>query len=203
MKLYLSADFKKINAIGKNFENSFLFIYFADVQIFQIFRIKNPKVPLCPKWIVFALFERDSWNFWKTVLVSIWLFITISEYSERKKAYGFYPFVFSIFFSCYCFEYFTNQLQNVDFIKVVPSNFNKLTQEFDQRKKPNFFIPNFIYTVRREHYLFWELSRLARGMSTTFTHYDWDQNSVWKFSKVSKNFPFFFCQKANDLLHWP
>jgi len=35
-------------------------------------------------------------------------------------------------------------------------------------------IPQFIYRARREHYIYWELSRLARGKSTTFTYFDWD-----------------------------
>lgn len=55
----------------------------------------------------------------------------------------------------------------------------KINQEFEKRENPNPLIPSFIYRIRREHYLYWELSRLARGKSTTFTHYDWDNNSVF------------------------
>ena len=46
--------------------------------------------------------------------------------------------------------------------------------EFDQRKRPNPFIPRFIYKVRRKHYVYWEISRLARGFPKTFTYSTWD-----------------------------
>ena len=51
-------------------------------------------------------------------------------------------------------------------------------QEFYQRKQPNFLVPRFVYKARREHYIYWETSRLARGKSTIFTHYEWDKQSV-------------------------
>lgn len=38
-------------------------------------------------------------------------------------------------------------------------------------------IPKFIYKSRREHYIYWESSRLARGLAPTFTYYDWDAQS--------------------------
>lgn len=82
--------------------------------------------------------------------------------SQRKRSYNYYLFVFSIGTTIFSFEYFKNQLRN----------------EFDQRELQYIYIPKFILRIRREHYLYWELSRLARGMSTTFTHYDWDPSSV-------------------------
>jgi hypothetical protein len=35
-------------------------------------------------------------------------------------------------------------------------------------------VPKYIYKVRREHYIFWEISRLARGLPKTFTYSTWD-----------------------------
>ena len=46
------------------------------------------------------------------------------------------------------------------------------------RKRPNLFIPRFIYAIRREHYVFWEISRIARGLPKTFTYSNWDQTAV-------------------------
>lgn len=83
--------------------------------------------------------------------------------SQRKRSYNYYLFAFSIGTTIFSFEYFKNQLRN----------------EFDQRELQYIYIPKFILRIRREHYLYWELSRLARGMSTTFTHYDWDPSSVF------------------------
>ncbi|KAM3141406.1 hypothetical protein pb186bvf_006524 [Paramecium bursaria] len=54
---------------------------------------------------------------------------------------------------------------------------NWMKHEFDIRRQPNILIPKFIYKARREHYIYWEQSRLARGLSTTFTYYDWDPSS--------------------------
>ena len=46
--------------------------------------------------------------------------------------------------------------------------------EYDQRKRPNPFIPRYVYKVRRKHYVYWEISRLARGLPKTFTYSTWD-----------------------------
>ncbi|CAD8197898.1 unnamed protein product [Paramecium pentaurelia] len=51
---------------------------------------------------------------------------------------------------------------------------NWMKHEFDIRKQPNFLIPIWVYHARREHYIYYEQSRLARGLSTTFSYYDWD-----------------------------
>lgn len=45
------------------------------------------------------------------------------------------------------------------------------------RKQPNFLIPKFVYKVRREFYIYWEISRLARGLSKTFTYSNWDEHA--------------------------
>lgn len=46
------------------------------------------------------------------------------------------------------------------------------------RKRPNLLIPKFVYKVRREHYIYWEISRLARGYPKTFTYSNWDNKAV-------------------------
>jgi len=48
------------------------------------------------------------------------------------------------------------------------------------RKRPNMLIPKFIYKIRREHYVFWEISRIARGLPKTFTYSNWDEKAVNK-----------------------
>lgn len=73
-------------------------------------------------------------------------------------------------------------------MKHVLGNFKN--KEFDIRDQPNFLIPKFIYEARREHYIFWEKSRVSRGKCTTFTYYDWDERSV-----------IIFLEKVNGGLH--
>lgn len=46
------------------------------------------------------------------------------------------------------------------------------------RSRPNMFIPKFIYKIRREHYVYWEISRVARGLPKTFTYSNWDETAV-------------------------
>lgn len=51
--------------------------------------------------------------------------------------------------------------------------------EFDMRKgRLNMMVPKCIYRIRREHYVYWELSRVARGLPKTFTYSNWDENAV-------------------------
>lgn len=58
-------------------------------------------------------------------------------------------------------------------VKYVAHNFTQT--EFDIRDKgPNMFVPEVIYKTRRDHYVYWEISRLARGLPKTFTYSDWD-----------------------------
>lgn len=48
-------------------------------------------------------------------------------------------------------------------------------------------IPKFVYRIRREHYIYWEISRVARGLPKTFTYSTWDDKSVLilNYSKTS------------------
>lgn len=46
------------------------------------------------------------------------------------------------------------------------------------RKQPNMLIPRFVYRIRRQHYIYWEISRVARGLPKTFTYSTWDPQSV-------------------------
>jgi hypothetical protein len=49
--------------------------------------------------------------------------------------------------------------------------------EYQIRKRPNPFVPKYVYKVRREHYVFWEISRVARGLPKTFTYSSWDSQA--------------------------
>jgi hypothetical protein len=60
---------------------------------------------------------------------------------------------------------------------------NYFQPEFEVRRKPNILIPQGIYDVRRKHYIYWEISRVARGERKTFTYYNYDKESVLKFIK--------------------
>ncbi len=46
------------------------------------------------------------------------------------------------------------------------------------RKNPNILIPKSVYHARREHYIYWDISRLARGLNKTFSYHNYDQTSV-------------------------
>ena len=50
--------------------------------------------------------------------------------------------------------------------------------EFQVREKPNILIPKSVYEIRRKHYIYWELSRIARGFRKTFSYYNYDKESV-------------------------
>lgn len=52
-----------------------------------------------------------------------------------------------------------------------------MQSEFQVRKQPNILIPKYIYKVRREFYIYWEISRLARGLPKTFTYSNWDDHA--------------------------
>ena len=67
--------------------------------------------------------------------------------------------VFSIYAFCY-----------------IKHNFNQT--EFSSREKPNILIPKSVYKVRRKSYIYWELSRMARGFKKTFSYYNYDKESV-------------------------
>ena len=54
---------------------------------------------------------------------------------------------------------------------------HSLQLEFDRRESPNPFIPKIVYRVRRQHYVFWEISRIARGLPKTFTYSTWDEKA--------------------------
>lgn len=50
--------------------------------------------------------------------------------------------------------------------------------EYAIGKQPNCFIPRIVYKIRRQHYTFWEISRVARGLPKTFTYSTWDPKAV-------------------------
>ncbi len=39
-------------------------------------------------------------------------------------------------------------------------------------------MPKIVYRVRRQHYVYWEISRVARGLPKTFTYSDWDSKAA-------------------------
>jgi hypothetical protein len=54
---------------------------------------------------------------------------------------------------------------------------HNLQTEYDRRLTPNIFIPRIVYKIRRMHYVYWEISRLARGLPKTFTYSTWDERA--------------------------
>jgi len=68
-------------------------------------------------------------------------------------------FVFSIYAYCYIKHNYTQT-------------------EYFSREKPNILIPKSVYEVRRKSYIFWELSRIARGYRKTFSYSNYDNESV-------------------------
>jgi hypothetical protein len=61
---------------------------------------------------------------------------------------------------------------------------NFMQPEFEVRKQPNILIPKNIYEVRRKSYIYWEISRIARGMKKNFSYYNYDREAVNKFIKL-------------------
>jgi hypothetical protein len=54
-----------------------------------------------------------------------------------------------------------------------------------RERRPNRLIPRRIYKIRREHYVYWEISRIARGLPKTFTYSNWDETAVNQFGITS------------------
>jgi hypothetical protein len=54
---------------------------------------------------------------------------------------------------------------------------HNLKTEYDRRKHPNLLVPKFVYRIRRLHYIYWEISRVARGLPKTFTYSKWDEKA--------------------------
>jgi hypothetical protein len=54
---------------------------------------------------------------------------------------------------------------------------HNLQTEYDRRYTPNIFVPRIVYKIRRMHYVYWEISRLARGLPKTFTYSTWDERA--------------------------
>ena len=65
----------------------------------------------------------------------------------------------------------------VSYVLVKLMNHNLFKSEYDQRKRPNPFMPRWIYKIRRKHYVYWEISRLSRGLPKAFTYSRWDQKA--------------------------
>jgi hypothetical protein len=55
---------------------------------------------------------------------------------------------------------------------------HSLKLEFDRREQPNLLVPKVVYRVRRQHYVYWEIARLARGKPKTFTYSTWDDKAA-------------------------
>lgn len=53
--------------------------------------------------------------------------------------------------------------------------------EFENLERPQFWVPRSVYKWRLEHYKYWELSRLARGYSGTFSNCEYDPVSEFVF----------------------
>lgn len=49
------------------------------------------------------------------------------------------------------------------------------------RKKPNALVPIGVYDIRKKHYVFWEISRVSRGLPKTFTYSKWDSQAKMMF----------------------
>eukprot|EP00357_Protocruzia_adherens_P007460 CAMPEP_0115042578 /NCGR_PEP_ID=MMETSP0216-20121206/46348_1 /TAXON_ID=223996 /ORGANISM="Protocruzia adherens, Strain Boccale" /LENGTH=265 /DNA_ID=CAMNT_0002424717 /DNA_START=18 /DNA_END=815 /DNA_ORIENTATION=+ len=81
------------------------------------------------------------------------------EESSRVKPYNYYNKWGMLIGACYAYKW---------------AKHNFLLNEMEQRETPNILLPRKVYEIRREHHIFWELSRLARGLPKTFTHSNWD-----------------------------
>lgn len=57
------------------------------------------------------------------------------------------------------------------------------------RRGYNILIPDYVYRVREENYIYWETVRIAKGMPTTFTYYRWDDNLMFEVDRNGKQTP--------------
>lgn len=80
--------------------------FFFETKIPRYLLVKNE---------LFLLYLRGIRGMFEKKYFFLIFRLLTSTFRERKKPYNFYPLVFSVAFSCYCFEYFTNQLKNVYF----------------------------------------------------------------------------------------
>ena len=85
-----------------------------------------------------------------------------SKDKQNKQIYNKYKYLLIFLLSSYMFFY-------------IKHNYFKF--EFQKMRKPNFLIPRVVYRIRKEHYIYWEKSRLARGLPTTFSYYNYDRES--------------------------
>lgn len=58
-----------------------------------------------------------------------------------------------------------------------------IKSEFYKRRNPNVFIPYLIYKARKESYIYWELTRLSKGLNTTFTYYYYKNDFLFYVNK--------------------
>lgn len=86
-----------------------------------------------------------------------------TAYTNKSSKYNKYKFIIAGVLSVYLIYYFKN---------------NYTQPEFEVRNQPNILIPKSIYDVRRRYYIYWELSRVARGLKKTFSYYNYDEESV-------------------------
>lgn len=56
-------------------------------------------------------------------------------------------------------------------------------------KGHNILIPDYVYQVREESYVYWETVRIAKGMPSTFTHYKWDGELMFEIDREGKQTP--------------
>lgn len=53
----------------------------------------------------------------------------------------------------------------------------------------NILIPNYVYRVREENYIYWETVRVAKGMPRFLTFYKWDENLMFEVGRDGKQTP--------------
>jgi hypothetical protein len=81
---------------------------------------------------------------------------------SRTPPYNYYNRIGAVFLAWFSYKYIKH---------------NFMQSEYEIRKQPNFLIPKYVYQVRREFYIYWEISRVARGLPKTFTYSNWDERA--------------------------
>lgn len=54
----------------------------------------------------------------------------------------------------------------------------------------NWFVPDYVYKVREESYIYWELARLAHKLPTTFTYYKWGETLMYEIDRNGNQIPY-------------
>lgn len=120
-------------------------------------------------WIQQKLRKANNQPLWRLFLLGL-----KGQLDQSKtKPYSFYPRVISAILSL-CFAKWLT-----DFYRM----------QIDV-KGYNWFVAEYVYKVREESHIYWELARLVNKLPTTFTYYKWGDGVMYEINRKGQQKPF-------------